>query len=117
MFSIASTDRVPSTPVFSQHWGTLRLNDEMGLLSTRQPGMANRAVSAKDGEMEGRNPRCASPFRYHGRLGVTSHQRELLLIDHVIVTHDPGGDSCGPHGPQGRNHPILSFERDRFELS
>ena len=33
-------------------------------------------VSAKDGEMEGRNPRCA--VRYHGRLGVTSHQRELL---------------------------------------
>src|SRR6184192_2342874 len=35
-------DCVPSNQVFSHHWGQLRLKDEMGLLSTRQPVMSNR---------------------------------------------------------------------------
>src|SRR5712671_4210857 len=33
-------------------------------------------VSAKDGEMDGRNTN--RPVRYHGRIGFTSHERELL---------------------------------------
>src|SRR5713226_1303395 len=35
-------------------------------------------VSAKDGEMDCRNTN--RPVRYHGRIGFTSHERELLVI-------------------------------------
>jgi len=37
-------------------------------------------VSAKDGEMDGRNTN--RPVRYHGRIGFTSHERELLYHNH-----------------------------------
>src|SRR6266852_9194075 len=39
-------------------------------------------VSAKDGEMDGRNTN--RPVRYHGRIGFTSHERELLLEERRI---------------------------------
>ena len=43
-------------------------------------------VSAKDGEMDGRNTN--RPVRYHGRIGFTSHERELLkFMAHVATTH------------------------------
>src|SRR5216683_6082069 len=42
-------------------------------------------VSAKDGEMDCRNTN--RPVRYHGRIGFTSHERELLMI-----TNDGSGD-------------------------
>src|SRR5712671_4976956 len=37
-------------------------------------------VSAKDGEMDGRSTN--RPVRYHGRIGFTSHERELLFAGH-----------------------------------
>src|SRR6266446_1666957 len=37
-------------------------------------------VSAKDGEMDCRNTN--RPVRYHGRIGFTSHERELLQQGH-----------------------------------
>ncbi len=43
-------------------------------------------VSAKDGEMDGRNTN--RPVRYHGRIGFTSHERELL---HRIQQQHPLG--------------------------
>src|SRR6516164_3032394 len=36
-------DCVPSNQMFSSHWGQLCLRDEIGLLSTRQPVISNRA--------------------------------------------------------------------------
>src|SRR5260370_29484997 len=40
-------------------------------------------VSAKDGEMDCRNTN--RPVRYHGRIGFTSHERELLGALEALV--------------------------------
>ena len=69
-------DRVPSHQVFSHQWGKLRLKDEMGLLSTRQPIMANRESLCQRRGNGWSKHSLSCPL--HSRLGFTSHQRELL---------------------------------------
>src|SRR6266536_4825619 len=71
-------DRVPLNQVIPQHWGKLRLHDEMSRLSTRQPVMVASSKSVQKTAMDGRNTHRA--VRYHDRIGFTRHERELLDI-------------------------------------
>src|SRR5712691_337093 len=60
-------DCVPSNQVFAHHWGQLRLKDEMGLLSTRQPVMSNRESFYKRREKGGSNHSLGCPLPWSPR--------------------------------------------------
>src|SRR5215813_15061571 len=69
-------DCVLSNQGFSHPWGKLRLNDERGLLSARQPVMVHCENLCKRRGNSWSKPSLGCPLPWSPR--IHSHQRELL---------------------------------------
>src|SRR5712691_6115859 len=94
-------DCVPSNQVFAHHWGQLRLKDEMGLLSTRQPVMSNRESFYKRREKGGSNhslgcPLPWSPRTHKSSAGIAEHRtrRERSRDGPQRLYRAPCGSDC-----------------------
>jgi hypothetical protein len=78
-------DCVPSNQVFSHHWGQVRLKDEMGLLSTRQPVMSNRESLCKRREKGWSNHSLSCPLPWSPRIHVIVHVVKRYLRSEISL--------------------------------
>src|SRR5712691_146888 len=92
-------DCVPSNQVFAHHWGQLRLKDEMGLLSTRQPVMSNRESFYKRREKGGSNHSLGCPLPWSPRTHKSSAGIAALRHSGTVAV-----SSCAPIHPHGPWH-------------